>query len=67
MIRQAERKHKKDKAEERHRSPLLKSCNMPMKLCLCGRCAGAFYNLLDHIMHRVGYDQNIKDKYNYYA
>ena len=65
MIRQAERKHKKDKAEERHRSPLLKSCNMPMELCLCGRCAGAFYNLEDHIIRRVDYDQYFKDKCDY--
>ena len=38
---------------------------MPMELCLCGRYAGAFYNLPDHSIHRVDYDQYYKDKGDY--
>ena len=61
-IRPAEKKHKRDKAEERHLIPMMKGYDRPLELCLCGRCAGAFYNLEDHIIRRVDYDQCFKDK-----
>ena len=37
----------------------------PMELCLCGRCAGAFYDLPDHIIRRVDPDQYYKDVCDY--
>jgi len=63
--RPAEKKHKRDKAEERHLIPMMKGYDRPMELWLCGRCAGAFYNLEDHIIRRVDYDQYCKDKCDY--
>ena len=67
-IRPAKKKHKKHKRdtnEERHLIPLINGYDMPMELCLCGRCAGAFYNLEDHIIRRVDYDQYFKGKCDY--
>ena len=63
--RPAERKHKRDNTEERHLIPMMNGYDMPIELCLCGRCAGAFYNLEDHIIRRVDYDQYFKDKCDY--
>lgn len=37
----------------------------PLELCLCGRCANAFYNLPDHIIRRSDPDQYFKDKCDY--
>ena len=64
-IRPTKRKHKKDHKKERHLIPLINGYDLPMELCLCGRCAGAFYNLEDHIIRRVDYDQYFKDKCDY--
>ena len=47
------------------RKSSLKSYEKPMELCLCGRCANAFYNLPDHIIRRVDFDQYFKDKCDY--
>ncbi len=47
------------------RKSSLKSYEKPMELCLCGRCANAFYNLPDHIIQRVDIDQYFKDKCDY--
>ena len=43
----------------------LNSYEKPMELCLCGRCANAFYNLPDHVIQRVDPDQYFKDKCDY--
>ena len=45
--------------------PVLKRYGEPMKLCLCGRCAGAFYNLSDHVVRRVDHDQLFKGRCDY--
>ena len=37
----------------------------PMKLCLCSRCAGAFYSLSDHVAQRVDHDQLFKGRCDY--
>lgn len=37
----------------------------PMELCLCGKCASAFYHLPDHIIRRVDPDQYYKDTCDY--
>lgn len=37
----------------------------PMELCLCGRCAGSFYHLPDHIIRRADPDQYYKDLCDY--
>ncbi len=45
--------------------PELKRYGEPMKLCLCGRCAGAFYNLSDHVVRRVNHNQPFKERCDY--
>lgn len=37
----------------------------PMELCLCGRCAGSFYHLPDHIVRRLDPDQYYKEPCDY--
>lgn len=37
----------------------------PMEMCLCGRCASAFYNLPDHKIMRVDPEQYYKDTCDY--
>lgn len=43
----------------------LKRYGDPMKLCLCGRCARAFYNLSDHVVRRVDHNQQFKGRCDY--
>ena len=43
----------------------VKSYEKPIEICLCGRCANAFYNLPDHVIQRVDPDQYFKDKCDY--
>ena len=37
----------------------------PMELCLCGKCASAYYHLPDHIIRRVDPYQYYKDTCDY--
>ena len=45
--------------------PMRRGYGEPLELCLCGRCAGAFYHLPNHIIRRVDHDQYFKDKCDY--